>query len=179
MAASSSSSESRFICFDFFLQYYLQGNANGFNSTFYNTGILNLWLAFPNHYHPSSGGAYLHRHPYTPTPHHPQPATLGSSPTIPHIHSHRVMPATESTQTKGKDGRSLKLLGVSPKSKVTRWAQAGRLLLTTYRSHLQGLRIEGEIICRDVRYTLLITSGNERSEQFYSWERLQYNAITG
>jgi len=50
---------------------------------------------------------------------------------------------------------------------------------TTYRSHLQGLRIEEEIICRDVRYTLLITSGNERSEQFYNWDRLQYNATTG
>ena len=42
----------------------------------------------------------------------------------------------------------------------------------TYRSHLQGLRIEEEIICRYVRRTLLIVSGNERSEQCYSWERL-------
>jgi hypothetical protein len=124
MAASNSSSESRFICFDFFQQHYLQGNANGFNSTLYITSILNLWLAYPNHYHPSRGGAYLHRHPYT-TPSHPQPTALGSSPTITHIHSHRVKTATGLKQTKGKDGRSLKLLGVSPKSKVTCRAQAG------------------------------------------------------
>jgi hypothetical protein len=43
---------------------------------------------------------------------------------------------------------------------------------TTYRSHLQGLRMEEEIICPDVGHTLPIISRNERSVQCYSLERL-------